>query len=103
MILMINKIRLIQVVILMVLQAVILLMYDVKVPVESKICQTLKKIEMPDLSHVGISISNKSKAKKEATLANSWNCLTVDCGFNSSWRNMPHKRKICCARERTFF
>ena len=82
MILMINKIRLIQVVILMVLKAVILLMYDVKVPVpvymESKICQTLKKIEMPDLSHVGISISNKSKAKKEATLANSWKCLTVD-------------------------
>ena len=82
MILMINKLRLIQAVILMVLQAVILLMYDVKVPVpvymESKICQTLKKIEMPDLSHVGISISNKSKAKKEATLANSWNCLTVD-------------------------
>ena len=73
-----NSIDWIQVVILMVLQAVILLMYDVKVPVESKICQTLKKIEMPDLSHVVISISNKSKAKKEATLANSWNCLTVD-------------------------
>ena len=63
-------------------QAVILLVHDLKVPVpdhvESKICQALKKLEMPDLSHVGISILKKSKAQKEATLADSWKFLTVD-------------------------